>query len=158
MRNRNIALLCRYGGPILRSRGMQLEKTWLQHGTVSVYRHSLAVALMCLRLAHALRLGVDERALVRGALLHDYFLYDWHEKDASHRWHGFTHPKRALANARRDFAIGPIEADMIACHMFPMVPHLPRYRESVILCVADKLCATAEVFRDRAARLRKKKN
>ena len=153
MHLRNISLLHRYGGQILRSPGMQREKTWMQHGTVSVYRHSLSVALMCLALAHALRLRVNEQALVRGALLHDYFLYDWHEKDASHRWHGFTHPKKALSNARRDFDISPVEADMIRCHMFPMVPHMPRCRESALLCVADKLCAAAEVFGDRRKRL-----
>ena len=146
MHMRNISLLHRYGGQILRSPGMQREKTWMQHGTVSVYRHSLSVALMCLALTHALRLRVDERALVRGALLHDYFLYDWHEKDAAHRWHGFRHPAFALKNAERDFELGDTERDMIAHHMFPLVPFPPRRRESALLCVADKLCALRETL------------
>ena len=33
---------------------------------------------------------------------------------------------------------------MILLHMFPLGIVLPRFRESVILCVADKICATAE--------------
>ena len=69
---------------------------FVQHGGVTVYDHCLRVAAMSCRLARALDLDVDTDALVRGALLHDYFLYDWHEKDDSHRLHGFTHPRRAL--------------------------------------------------------------
>lgn len=85
-----------------------------------------------------------------GALLHDYFLYDWHVPDKSHRWHGFFHAGKALANASRDFTLGKIERDMIASHMFPLNITLPRYRESVILCIADKLCATEETVTARS--------
>lgn len=141
-----------HGGDILASRGMRLSRGFLQHGRVSVFRHSLGVALMSVKLSRGLRLRVDERALVRGALLHDYFLYDWHDPDPSHKWHGFRHPATALRNARRDFDLSPVEENMIASHMFPMVPRLPRYRESVILCLADKLCAARETLRDRRRR------
>ena len=143
----NLALLRQLGGDILAAPGLRLQREHLQHGRASVFQHSLSVALMCLKLSRGLRLRVDERALVRGALLHDYFLYDWHVKDASHRWHGFRHPAMALRNAERDFALGPIERDMIAHHMFPLVPKLPRCRESVLLCIADKLCALRETLR-----------
>ena len=141
------SLVRRHGGDILSSPGMLRQRRYMQHGRVSVYRHSLAVALMCVKLSRALRLRVDERSLVRGALLHDYFLYDWHDPDPSHRWHGFRHPFTALRNAKRDFELTPVEENMIVSHMFPMVPRLPRFRESVILCVADKMCAAGEVFR-----------
>ena len=142
-----LSLLRRHGADILNSPGMRLQQGHLQHGRVSVYAHSVAVALLCLKLSRRLRLNVNERALVRGALLHDYFLYDWHEKDPSHRWHGFTHPAKALKNASRDFRLDRIERDMIAHHMFPLVPGLPRCRESLLLCVADKLCAIKETFK-----------
>lgn len=143
----DLALLRRHGADILASPGMRLQRRHRQHGRVSVCQHELAVALLCLKLAQGLRLRVNVRALVRGALLHDYFLYDWHEKDASHRWHGFFHPGTALRNAERDFSIGKIERDMIAHHMFPLVPSPPRCRESALLCLADKLCALRETFR-----------
>ncbi|MDO4267399.1 MAG: HD domain-containing protein [Eubacteriales bacterium] len=138
-----------YGGDILSSDGMQSEKQFMQHGAVSVYEHSIAVtrlALAAAELLQKLRIRVNERALVRGALLHDYFLYDWHVPDKSHRLHGFTHARRALQNAERDFILGEIERDMILTHMFPLNPRPPRYRESVILCLADKLCATRETL------------
>lgn len=139
-----------HGSDILASANMQLEKQFMQHGNVSVFDHSVAVACTCIWLADRLRIRVDERALVRGALLHDYFLYDWHVPDKSHRWHGFFHAGKALANASRDFTLGKIERDMIARHMFPLNITLPRYRESVILCIADKLCATEETVTSRS--------
>lgn len=133
-----------YGGDILRSPRMQLEKQFFQHGQVTVFAHSFAVACLCLYLVRRLHIRADQRALVRGALLHDYFLYDWHCPDPSHRLHGLHHARRALENARADFALGRIERDIILKHMFPLTPALPKYRESVLVCVADKLCAACE--------------
>ncbi|MCD8020363.1 MAG: HDIG domain-containing protein [Clostridiales bacterium] len=46
----------------------------MQHGTTSVYEHSLHVAETSLAAATFLHLQIDQQALVRGALLHDYFL------------------------------------------------------------------------------------
>ena len=137
-------LLLKYGADILSSRGMELEKGFFQHGTVTVYDHSVAVALMCLQLAMLLHIQADRRSLVRGALLHDYFLYDWHIKVKGRPLHGFWHARFAMANAQRDFGLSQIERNMILSHMFPMNKTLPRYRESVLLCTADKICATRE--------------
>ncbi len=135
-----------HGEDILRSPNMQLEQEFMQHGGVSVLEHSVTVACACLVLAYRLGISVNERALVRGALLHDYFLYDWHERDRSHRFHGLIHARRALENAERDFLLGEIERNMILTHMFPLNFSPPRYRESVIICVADKICALAETL------------
>ena len=138
--------LRQYGGDILRSHGMAQEKRFLQHGTVSVYEHSVAVALMCLQLARLLHLRTNTRSLVRGALLHDYFLYDWHIKEKDRPLHGTHHARRAKANAQRDFGLNHIEKNMILAHMFPLNLTLPRYRESVLLCTADKICAARETW------------
>lgn len=139
-------MLRQYGGDILRSHGMAREKHFMQHGTVSVYEHSVAVALMCLQLARLLHLRTDKRSLVRGALLHDYFLYDWHIKEKGRPLHGTHHARRAMANAQRDFGLNHIEKNMILAHMFPLNLTLPRYRESVLLCTADKICAARETW------------
>ena len=84
---------------------LQEEKLAKQHGSTSVYQHSINVAYLSLWLAGRLPLRTDRRALVRGALLHDYFLYDWHKKDDGHRWHGFRHGKTAARNAKRDYRL-----------------------------------------------------
>ncbi len=141
-----LPILRLHGRDILASPGMRLQRRHMQHGRVSVFEHSLAVALMCVKLSRALRLRVNERALVRGALLHDYFLYDWHVKDPDRPLHGFAHPRIALENARRDYDLNPIEEDIIRHHMFPLTPVPPATREGWLVCLADTMCAARETF------------
>ncbi len=136
----------RYGAEILSSTGMQVSRLLPHHKTVTVWLHSVGVTYYSLKIARVLHLSVDERALVRGALLHDYFLYDWHDRERWHRFHGFRHPRLALENARRDFLLSPKERDIIRKHMFPLTPKPPRCRESAIVCVADKICAVMELM------------
>lgn len=136
-----------HGSDILKSPGMQIAKENMQHGSVSVFEHSVCVALVCLWLVHRLHLKVNQRALVRGALLHDYFLYDWHVPAKWHRLHGFHHAARACRNAKRDFSLNAVEENMIRAHMFPLGIVVPRYRESWILWTADKICALRETLR-----------
>lgn len=138
-----------YGNDILNSKTMAIEKTIIQHGTITCYEHSLSVAEKSLLIARHLPIKISEKDLVRGALLHDYFLYDWHENDSSHKLHGFHHAARALANARRDFKLSAIEQDIIRKHMFPLNIRPPKYPESWIVCLADKLCATGETLHRR---------
>ncbi|MGI6202031.1 MAG: HD domain-containing protein [Eubacteriales bacterium] len=139
-------MLCQYARDILDSEGMKLQAGFVQHGAVSTYQHSVSVALCSMRLALRLGLEVDMRSMVRGALLHDYFLYDWHDPDVCPRFHGYTHPKTALENAERDFKLNDIERDIIIKHMFPLTPVPPRYAESMLVTVADKLCAARETL------------
>ena len=96
---------------------LALARAAIQHGSTTVFAHCVKVACFSLFLANKLHLSVDTHALLRGALLHDYFLYDWHEKDAGHRFHGFTHPDTALKNAQEDFMLTPVEKDIISRHM-----------------------------------------
>ena len=118
----------------------------IQHGTTSVYRHSIAVAYYSLVLVEKYKIKVNKETLVRGALLHDYFLYDWHVKDKSHNLHGFRHPYTALKNANRDIELNEIEQNIIKRHMFPLIPVPPKYKESAVVCFADKVCSTYETL------------
>lgn len=145
-KHRAQGLLLKYGADILSSQGMALEKGFFQHGSVTVYEHSVAVALLCLQLALLLHIRTDKRSLVRGALLHDYFLYDWHIKQKGRPLHGTHHARWAMENAQRDFGLNHIEKNMILAHMFPLNLTLPKYRESILLCTADKLCAARETW------------
>ena len=141
-----VALVERNGRLILQSVGMEQEKGYIQHGAVSCYLHSFFVAYMSVWLAKRFRIRIHLRSLVRGALLHDYFLYDWHQKDSSHRLHGFRHPKTALGNAQRDYHLNWKEKNIIARHMFPLIPVPPQCREAWIVCLADKWCALGETM------------
>lgn len=122
------------------------SKNFIQHGNTSVLKHSVSVAYVSFRVASLLNLPVDMKKLIRGALLHDYFLYDWHVKDKSHRLHGFRHPYTAYRNASRDINLSKIEKDIITRHMFPLTPIPPIYMESILVCTVDKLCSLYETF------------
>ncbi|MCQ2504609.1 MAG: HD domain-containing protein [Saccharofermentans sp.] len=140
----------RHGKDLILTEEAQRMKSFIQHGTTSVFEHTVSVAKYSLKMANFLeKLGarIDRRSLVRGALLHDYFLYDWHEKNEYHNLHGFTHPGRALRNAIRDFDINDIESDIIRKHMFPLTPLPPKHIESTLVCIADKICAVLETFK-----------
>ena len=140
-----------HGHDILAHEHMRIERSSFQHGIVTTYAHSIRVACLAVWFADRLHLWnrVDQRSLVRAALLHDYFLYDWHVSDPSHRLHGFTHPFCALRNAEHDFALNARERNIIVRHMFPLVPVPPACREAWIVCCADKVCALRETLKTR---------
>ena len=140
-------LIDEYGYDIINDKSYQMQKNFIQHGSTTVFDHERGVTLYALMLASALRLKVDQKTLVRGSLLHDYFLYDWHEKHAGHNLHGFTHAKRAMDNATKDFNLTKKEQSMIYTHMFPLNLRIPKYKESIILCLADKIVATKETIK-----------
>ncbi len=146
-------LLQRHGGDILTSRGFRDSAENMQHGNVSVMEHSLRVAREAVIISRGLRLKVSERDLVRGALLHDYFGYDWHHKKVGlyeilhfHKMHGFTHPATALKNAERDFDLTDRQRDIIRKHMWPLTIQPPACREAWIVTFADKICSLSETL------------
>ncbi len=121
-------------------RALQM-KEFVQHGKVSTYDHCLAVSKMSYLLGRHFK--VDHRSLVKGSFLHDYFLYDWHEKVGTH--HGKMHPHRALINAERDFGLTEKEKGIIRCHMWPLtLKSVPDSKEAAIVCFADKVVSLKE--------------
>lgn len=144
-------ILCMHAGDILSSEHFQRLKDFIQHGNVTVYEHCLHVALCAIKLNRALYANGRERELVRGAILHDYFLYDWHKADAPGnihpKLHGFYHPGIALKNATRDFALSEREKDIIRKHMWPLTVNPPRCREAWLVCLADKYASTLETLK-----------
>lgn len=124
---------------------VQEMKQYIQHGSISTYDHVERVTQMCFALNRRWKMGADEGTLVRGAFLHDFYLYDWHENDKSHRLHGYHHPDKSCANAEKYFHIGARERSMILTHMWPLtITRLPRTREAWILCLVDKYVSTVE--------------
>ncbi len=120
------------------------EKTFLHHRKITVYDHSIHVAEVSLKIADFLPVTVDEASLIRGALLHDYFLYHRNESVKTYVLHGYRHPMMAANNAKQDYGINDIEENIIRRHMFPLTPIPPKYREAWIVCIADKYCAALE--------------
>lgn len=126
---------------------VQSMKKYMQHGSTSTYDHCMNVVRLSYWLNRRFHLKANERALLIGAFLHDFYLYDWHEKSDWHRFHGFRHPFFASRNARRHFQIGALEEDIIENHMWPLTfRHAPKSREAVIVCLADKCCSLTETI------------
>lgn len=120
---------------------------YTQHGSTSTYEHCQSVALMSFYINRRLHLRAREHELIRAALLHDFYLYDWHDASNLHRLHGFRHPHTAALNAKRFFNVTDSEVQSIESHMWPLtLTKIPRHREGWIICIADKLCAIGEIL------------
>ena len=131
-------------------------RCFIQHGDVTTLAHSLNVSYLSYRICRSF--GLDYRSAARGGLLHDFFLYDWHEENDYEGLHGFNHPKIALQNARKYFALNPKEEDIILKHMWPLTIRLPKSPEAFIVLMADNYAAMAEILiwhKQRRTRLKK---
>lgn len=119
-----------------------------QHRYTNCYEHSINVATKCFIYAKKMGLKIDVISLVRGALLHDFYLYDWRENRKRHLNHSFVHPKVSLENARGEYGdLNKIEEDIILSHMWPVTLFkFPKYKESCLVCFSDKICALEEFF------------
>ncbi|MBQ9142206.1 MAG: phosphohydrolase [Lachnospiraceae bacterium] len=133
---------------ILASENFNSTKKHIQHGTVTVNDHCISVAKHSVILAQFLGIKYHRRELIRGALLHDYFLYDWHDKDHINpfKLHGFFHPGRALKNASAEYNLTDREKDIICKHMWPMTVIPPMCREAWIVTAADKWVSLMETL------------
>lgn len=128
---------------------LKSEDEYTQHGNTSCLLHSVAVAYYSYKTAK--KIGGKSAALgelIRGALLHDYFLYDWHTTPVPENGlHGFSHPYTAWQNASRDFELTEREENIIKSHMFPLtLTKIPRCREAWIVTGVDKILSIYEVF------------
>ncbi len=119
---------------------------YIQHGRVTTLDHCRRVARFSGRMNRKLHLHAKEDVLLRGAMLHDFYLYDWHNKDGgTHDWHGFIHADRAVCNAKKYHLIGQEEEKIIYSHMWPLnITRVPQTREAWIVCIADKLASLEE--------------
>ncbi|MCL2573755.1 MAG: HD domain-containing protein [Defluviitaleaceae bacterium] len=118
---------------------------YVQHRGTSRLQHSLNVAYYSFCIAKALRR--DYRTATRGALLHDLYCTDWRKEGLTGWQHAIGHPKDALANAESITELNKREKDIIVKHMWPLTLTPPKYSESYIVCLADKLCTIREVFK-----------
>lgn len=118
-----------------------------QHAGLSTYDHCLHVTIVSLLIATFFKLSdMRIKNIIIGAMLHDYFLYDWHNgRITKDGWHCWSHPKIALYNAKEHFSLNKQQRNIIRSHMFPATLfHIPLCREAWIVSLADKICAIQE--------------
>lgn len=123
-------------------------KKYISHGNVSTFDHSLSVVRLSYRINKKFSLKADNESLLVGALLHDFYLYDWHNiDDGSHRLHGYKHSRFAAYNAKKHFDVPEKVVKIIECHMWPLtITKMPKSREAAIVCFADKCCSLKETL------------
>ena len=136
---------------ILRSKNFRSTRSHVQHGNMTVNDHSMNVAKYSLAISEKLHIPCEKKELIRGALLHDYFLYDWHDKNRENyqKLHGFYHPGIALKNARKEYHLTRREEDIIKKHMWPLTVVPPLCREAWVVTAADKYCSLLETLKIR---------
>lgn len=130
---------------LLEEPGILQLKNYIQHSDITTYVHVISVSFIAYTLAKKLHL--DYKSVARAGILHDFVTYDWHEKDASHRFHGYRHPGFAVKNAKTITILNKVEENAIHRHMWPLTPIPPRYKEAWLLTFVDKYCATRESLR-----------
>ena len=140
-------LFKRHASDILASENFRGTRRHIQHGSMTVYSHCMNVARYSLLLNKKLGLKCDKHDLIRGALLHDYFLYDWHDKaylSQRKRLHGFWHPGIALRNAEKEYELSDTQREIIRKHMWPLSVVPPTCKEAWVVTAADKYCSLME--------------
>lgn len=133
--------------PIRNNQRVLEMKQFIQHGRISTYDHVESVTRLSIWLNDRLHIGADDRVLVVGAFLHDFYLYDWHVTDDGHGLHGFSHSTTAKDNAVLHFGVNESVQSVIESHMWPLnITKLPKSKEAWIVCLADKIVSTRETI------------
>ena len=125
---------------------VQKMRQFNHHSHTNCFEHSVHVSYMNYLICR--KFGWDVYSAAKAGLLHDMFLYDWHDFTPAkgERLHGFEHPSKALKNAHDNFELTRKEGDMIAKHMFPLTLTPPSYKETYVIVMTDKLCSVGEVL------------
>lgn len=114
------------------------------HHNSSILDHVITVSFWSYLVCKKLK--IDYVSGARGGLLHDFFLYDWREykKNSHNKNHGLNHPKVAVENSQLFFELNEVERDIILKHMWPKVFGWPKYWESVVVSLTDKVVTCNE--------------
>lgn len=132
-------------GDLLENGAVRSMGSFIQHGDITCLEHSLYVSFLSYLACK--RLGLDFRSAARGALLHDFFLYDWHDHAPEEGPHGIVHPRISLRNAEARFELNRLERQIIRRHMWPVTLLPPTSPEAIVVCAVDKYCAVRETAR-----------
>lgn len=126
------------------------------HRGSNCYIHSFKVAKAVIKKATKKDKGYHLEHLLVGAILHDYYLYDWRSDHEKLKGHGKRHPLIAYENAKRDFDIPTEVAEIIKTHMWPLTPKLkPITKEAKLLDYMDDKIATIEFLSSKKHKAKK---
>lgn len=117
----------------------------IKHHNTTRLDHSMKVSYYSYKIAKSLKL--DYKDVARGGLLHDFYTDKISEcKKIKDKIKLFStkHPKDAVNNSLTHFNLSEKEVDIIETHMFPVDYKIPKYAESWIVSLVDKVLSFRE--------------
>ncbi len=129
--------------PIAKLEQVKKLSQYKHHNGKTRLDHVMEVAYLSFRIGK--KLSLDCNAIVKAAILHDLFFYDWLREGP--RLHGFRHPAISLENAKKITHLSKKEEDIIKKHMWPLTPVPPLYMESLIVSIVDTFCSLRDYMR-----------
>lgn len=117
----------------------------IKHHNTTRLNHSLKVSYYSYKIAKFLKL--DYVDVARAGLLHDFYFGNIDKcKKIKDKVLLFStkHPNQAVANSLKYFNLTEKEENIIKTHMFPVDYKIPKYAESWIVSLTDKVVSTRE--------------
>jgi len=137
---------------------LETKKVSHHGGENTLFSHSLNTAFMTFKIAKRLKWSEEDViSATRAAMLHDFIEFDWDSPESRayksqfkgleriKHMHGFVHGFQAVEYSSKFFELSNAQIDAMAKHMFPLVPILPKYKETWLLTYTDKIVAIYEL-------------
>ena len=113
------------------------------HHGITRFEHSMRVAKYTYLISKFFHMKNSNDA-TRAALLHDFYVFDDMKGQSSARQLQ-THPMVALNNSLKYFELNDMQKDIIKSHMFPCNLDVPKYKESWLVSLIDKVIGGYEI-------------
>ena len=118
----------------------------IKHHNTTRLNHSIKVSYYSYKIAKSLKL--DYKDVARGGLLHDFYtdeICECNKVKDKIKLFSTQHPKDAVNNSLNYFNLSEKEINIIETHMFPVDYRVPKYAESWIVSLVDKVLSFGEV-------------
>lgn len=126
-------------------RNKEFKKLYnIKHHGISRLEHSVKISYYSYLIAK--KLGINYVSVARGGLLHDFFFNGNERKMKEKFLDTFTHPYLALCTSKDIFSINKLEENIIVSHMFPIYLSVPKYKESILVNLVDKVIGFKEMI------------
>lgn len=114
------------------------------HHGINRYEHSYHVAIWIYKICKLFN-SKNLTKITRASLLHDFY------EDIDLKGNGLQrlarHSKVALKNSEEYFKLDDMQKNIIKTHMFPCNLDIPKYKESWLITIIDKIVSTYEMIR-----------
>ena len=128
---------------VLNNKYFKKTQSTIHHG-MNKLDHSIKVSYYSY--IYAKRFNLDYVSVARGGIMHDFYYSTTNGKSLSKDSAKltFTHSKISLENSIKYFNVNEMEKDIIVKHMFRVNSMIPKYKESLLVALVDKVIGSGE--------------